>query len=38
MSTGQIIANAIVTAVPVVEQVADMRHLAANGKPLILDK
>ncbi len=38
MSTGQIIANAIVTAVPVVEQVADMRDLAANGKLLILDK
>lgn len=38
MSTGQIITNAIVTAVPVVDQVADLRDLIANGKLLIWEK
>ena len=38
MSTGQIITNAVVTAVPVVDQVADARDLVANGKLLIWDK
>lgn len=38
MSTGQIITNAVVTAVPVVDQVADARDLIANGKALIWDK
>ena len=38
MSTGQIITNAIVTAVPVVDQVADARDLIANGKALIWDR
>lgn len=38
MSTGQIITNAVVTAVPVVDQVADARDLIANGKYLIWDK
>ena len=32
MSTGQIITNAVITAVPVVDQVADARDLIANGK------
>ncbi|RCK52472.1 hypothetical protein TH25_05350 [Thalassospira profundimaris] len=38
MSTSQIITNAIVTAVPVVDQVADLRDLIANSKLLIRDK
>lgn len=38
MSTGQIITNAIVTAVPVVDQVADVRDLVANGYKLIWEK
>jgi hypothetical protein len=38
MTTAQIITNAIVTAVPVVDQVADARDLVANGKALIWDK
>ncbi|MEQ5778581.1 hypothetical protein J4E05_23900 [Thalassospira sp. NFXS8] len=38
MSTSQIITNAVVTAVPVVDQVADLRDLIANSKLLIRDK
>ncbi|QUJ76584.1 hypothetical protein KDD17_00450 [Sulfitobacter albidus] len=38
MTTGQIITNAIVTAVPGIDQVADLRDLVANGKALIWDK
>lgn len=38
MSTGQIVSNALVTAIPVVDQVADLRDLVANGKFLIWDK
>ncbi|ATG47764.1 hypothetical protein CEW89_09430 [Celeribacter ethanolicus] len=38
MSTGQIITNAVVTAIPVVDQVADVRDLVANGKALVWDK
>lgn len=38
MTTGQIITNAIVTAVPGIDQVADARDLIANGKYLIWDK
>lgn len=38
MSTGQIITNALVTAVPVVDQVADARDLVANAKYLIWDR
>ncbi|EPX80266.1 hypothetical protein [Litoreibacter arenae] len=38
MSTGQIITNAVVTAVPIVDQVADARDLVANGKALIWDR
>lgn len=38
MSTGQIITNAIVTAVPGIDQVADARDLIANGKYLLWDK
>lgn len=38
MSVGQIITNAVVTAVPGVDQVADARDLVANSKALIWDK
>ena len=38
MSTGQIVTNALVTAVPGIDQVADARDLIANGKALIWDK
>lgn len=38
MSTSQIVTNAIVTAIPGVDQVADVRDLVANGKYLIWDK
>lgn len=38
MSTGQIITNAVVTAVPGIDQVADARDLIANGKALIWDR
>lgn len=38
MTTGQIVTNALVTAIPVVDQVADGRDLVANGKLLIWDK
>ena len=38
MTTGQIVTNALVTAVPVVDQVADARDLIANGKALIWDR
>ena len=38
MSTGQIVTNAVVTAIPVVDQVADARDLIANGKALIWDR
>ena len=38
MSTGQIITNAVMTAVPGIDQVADARDLIANGKALLWDK
>ena len=38
MTTGQIVTNALVTAVPGIDQVADARDLIANGKALIWDK
>ncbi len=38
MSTGQIITNAVVTAIPGIDQVADLRDLIANSKLLLWDK
>lgn len=38
MSTGQVITNAVVTMVPGVDQVADIRDLVANGKALVWDR
>lgn len=38
MTTGQIVTNALVTAVPGIDQVADLRDLIANGKYLIWDR
>ncbi|OCX63727.1 hypothetical protein BFP70_12025 [Thioclava sp. SK-1] len=38
MSTSQIITSAVVTAIPVVDQVADVRDLIANGKALVWDR
>ncbi len=38
MTTGQIVTNAIVTAVPGIDQVADARDLVANGKALLWDR
>ncbi|MEO0443116.1 MAG: hypothetical protein AAFZ92_05160 [Pseudomonadota bacterium] len=37
-TTGQIITNAIVTMIPVVDQIADVRDLVANIKLLVWDK
>lgn len=37
-SVGQLITNAIITAIPVVDQVADVRDLTANLKAMIWDK
>lgn len=37
-STGQIVTNAVVTMIPVVDQVADVRDIVANLKLLVWDK